>query len=442
VLNTEDPEEQQLHHLSFQRLQFLNFEMKRALAKIQEAFDPAEKGAYPDPAFRIAPELKRFQISPEGGPRPRIIYADPQEGPSQTSLLPVLPEWLQQNPDGLVSEEVWIDGLLPSKVIDTVQSRMKKAYERLVQHKKYDPEVLYQIRDFRTLVALHYVTRLARTMGISTPLDPVLSFPLGANAISILEGALAYQTMMTGTRFPLLNGKAPGMVPVIKRILDREGTVIWEYQPRVAKVLDEAISGQISEILRMVMVAGTGRRAKDAVRLVLDVEREKVMIPIPAFGKTGTANQFTNSSFVGLIPGEKEGKGLEVQKGYVIAAYVGYDDNRPMKGKHTAIYGASGALPLWIDTANAIVNSHAFKERLEVADLAFDTDWIGLGEKQGFRQVLVSPRTGLPAGSPLPVTPAGLLELYAFANGQADQVKLNRLFQPIQGEYHGEMLSD
>jgi len=395
-----------------------------------------------EPGFTMGPDLTRFHLSVEGGAGPRIIYADPEDLPAQSPLVPITWEWLKENPRGLVPEEIWIDGLLPSKVIDTVQAHMKNTYERLVRYKKYDPEVLYHIRDFRTLVSLHYVTRLARVMGVSTELDPVLSFPLGANAVSILEGALAYQTMMTGSRFPLLNGKGPGMVPVIRKIEDRDGAVIWEYRPDKERVLNEGISGQVSEILRMVMVAGTGRRAKDAVRLVLDVDKEKVMIPIPAFGKTGTSNQFTNSSFVGLIPGEKQGKGIEVQKGYVIAAYVGYDDNRPMKGKHTAIYGASGALPLWIDTANAVVNSRSFKERLEVADLAFDTDWIGLGEKQGFQQVPVSPATGLPAGSPGTDGPAHALEFYAFANRGPDQVKLKRLFEPIQGDHHAEPLSN
>jgi len=80
--------------------------------------------------------------------------------------------------------------------------------------------------------------------------------------------------------------------------------------------------------------------------------------PLPSFGKTGTANRYTNSSFVGLIPGPDNTTGqLAIDNGYTIAGYVGFDDNRPMKGDHMALYGSSGALPLWMDTAKAIVKN-------------------------------------------------------------------------------------
>lgn len=443
VLDTKKPEERQLLQLSFQRLQFMNFEMKRELQQIQEASALDKQGANLEPGSGIGLELAHFHLSMEtGGAGPRIIYADPQDLPPQSSFAPITPEWLKKNPKGLVPGDIWIDDLLPSKVIDMVQRRMKKDYEGMLGYQKYDPEVLYHIRDFRTLVSLHYVTRLARIMGISTQLDPVLSFPLGSNAISILEAALAYQTMMTGNRFLFLNGNDPGMVPVIKKIVARDGTVLWQYTPKKEKVLNRDISGQIAEILRMVMAAGTGRRANGAVRFVLDVDNQEVRVPIPVFGKTGTSNQFTTSSFVGLVPGEKEGKGLEVQKGYIIAAYVGYDDNRPMKGKHTAIYGSSGALPLWIDTANAVVNSSSYKKELEVADLAFDTDWTGLGEATGFHAVPISPVSGLPVEPPQANGPAHTLDFHAFVNQGTDQIKLKRLFEPIQGDHHVESSSN
>ena len=185
ALDTDDPEERQLYHLNFQRLQFLNFEMKRALEQIRDAAALAAEGGDMEPGFTIGPDLTRFHLSIEGGAGPRIIYADPQDLSPESSLVPMTLEWLKENPGRLVPEEIWIDGLLPSKVIDILQARMKNTYERLVRYKKYDPEVLYHIRDFRTLVSLHYVTRLARIMGVATELDPVLSFPLGAAPASI-----------------------------------------------------------------------------------------------------------------------------------------------------------------------------------------------------------------------------------------------------------------
>ena len=433
-LNEESQDERKLYQLSFQRLQFLNFEMKKTLQQARERI------AAKEPLFGV--DLSRFHRSSGEDGKAKIIYADPEYLSEKFPSLPLTPEWFKENHLGLKAEETWIDGLLPARVIDTIQMHMKKTYERLVRLKKYDPDVLFRIRDFRTLVSLHYVTRLAKILGVTTELDPVLSFPLGANAVSIMEASQAYQTMMTGNLSPLINGKSAGTVPIITKIVDREGLDIWEYRPQRERVLTTGLSGQISEILRMVMTEGTGRRARGAVRLSLDVEQEKLIIPIPSFGKTGTSNRFTNSSFVGLIPGEVKGKGLEVQKGYVIGAYVGYDNNRPMKGKQVVIYGSSGALPLWIDTANAIVNSTAYKGNLDIAKLAFDTDWIGLSEKEGFQQVLVSSTTGLPVGSPETVAGGEGLEFYSFANWERNQLQLKRLFEPIPGVKHGESFSN
>ena len=67
---------------------------------------------------------------------------------------------------------------------------------------------------------------------------------------------------------------------------------------------------------------------------------------------------------MGLIPGPDSVTGLlDIPNGYTIAGYVGYDDNQPMKGPHMALYGSSGALPLWMDTAEAIVKTENFKTR-------------------------------------------------------------------------------
>ncbi|MFC1579593.1 transglycosylase domain-containing protein [Thermodesulfobacteriota bacterium] len=433
-LNEENPDERKLYQLSFQRLQFLKFEMKKTLQQIRERIFANE------PLFDV--DLSRFHRSQGEDGRTRIIYADHGNISSKFPSLPLTPEWFKENHRALDVEEIWIDGLLPAALIDTIQMHMKKIYERLVRLNKYDPEVLFRIRDFRTLVSLRYVTRLAKILGVATKLEPVLSFPLGANAVSIMEASLAYQTMMTGTLSPLVSGETAGTAPIITKIVDREGEDIWEYHPQGEKMLTTGLSGQISEILRMVMTEGTGRSARGAVQLSLDVEQEKVIIPIPSFGKTGTSNRFTNSSFVGLIPGEVKGKGLEVQKGYVIGAYVGYDNNRPMKGKQVVIYGSSGALPLWIDTANAIVNSTHYKGNLDIANLAFDTDWIGLSKKEGFQQVLVSSTTGLPIVPPAAEAGNEGLEFYSFANWEKNQLQLKRLFEPILGVKHGESLSN
>jgi membrane peptidoglycan carboxypeptidase len=101
---------------------------------------------------------------------------------------------------------------------------------------------------------------------------------------------------------------------------------------------------------------GTGHSAKAAIRLNVEGGEGKLSVNIPAYGKTGTANRFTNSSFVGFVPGpNKESGEMGLEDGYVVASYVGYDDNRPMKSRHISIYGSAGALPLWLFNSLAAV---------------------------------------------------------------------------------------
>ncbi|MFC1869135.1 hypothetical protein ACFL0H_13535, partial [Thermodesulfobacteriota bacterium] len=276
-------------------------------------------------------------------------------------------------------------------------------------------------------------------MGVSTWLDPVLSFPLGANSISILEAALSYSTILSGNLYSVNKDVSSEMVPIITRIEDREGETIWEYIPKPKKVLSSRISGVVTEILRMVIQKGTGQKAKDAVQLSMEFENGKIDIPIPSFGKTGTANRFTNSSFVGFVPGlNKETGGFDIREGYVIASYVGYDDNRPMKGRHVTIYGASGALPLWIDTSNAIVNSQGYKKGLQAADLAFDIQSAALLNDRELNPVNISSVTGLPPEINGEGIPADVIEVYSNVEVGRGTLTLKRLLEPLTGVNHEE----
>jgi membrane peptidoglycan carboxypeptidase len=387
--NFETPEEQQILRFSHKRLRELNLKMKEQLHNINQLLEQYKQNKTPNTIERLSHFLFNFYLSEVNGKRKEIIYVEQAGSPSSTILIPITTELLVKRTTPLTSGEIWIDGLITSGIMDLLQENMKKIYRQLVIYNRYDYEVLSRVRDFRTLVNLSYVAYLSKKIGISTKLDPVLSFPLGPNAISILEAALAYQTIMTGQIYPLNPEGDLKDVPIITKIVDREGEILWEYKPEPKKVLSSRVSGLVTDILRNVMELGTGRKAKDAIR-VFD-------IPIPTFGKTGTANHFTNSSFVGFIPGcNKETGQLDINEGYVIASYVGYDDNRPMKSKHSAIYGASGALPIWIDTSNAIVKTHEYKENLQLADLAFNPLLGLLSKDRDLRTVPVSPLTGLP----------------------------------------------
>lgn len=327
--------------------------------------------------------------------------------------------------------DIWVDGLLPSDVIDLLQENMDKRYRELIRFERYDIDVLYQIRDFRTLVNLFYVRQLAQEMGVSTPLDAVLSFPLGANSISILEAALVYNTMMTG-KINTIDKETDGgnMAPIITKITDRKGELIWEYNPEPVRILSGTASGSVTEILRMVVENGTARRAKDSVEVSMEFDRDFLDIAIPCFGKTGTSNRFSNSSFAGYIPAIQKGD-FNIDSGYVIASYVGYDDNSPMKGPHMTVYGSSGALPLWIDTAKAITNSAEYKKDVQIADLAFNIN-APLANSDILKPVGISSFTGLPLTGEDSIA-NDTVYVYSNIDNTQNEITLKRVFEPLRG---------
>ncbi len=424
-----EPGVHKIFRLNFKRLQGLNLKMKEVYKSFDSLFQQYRQDQTPGNREKLSEALRCFFRIRDEYSGAGIVFTESAESLSSTPLVPLTPEWMIINPKPLSADDVLIDGLITSGTIELLQEAMKKNYKRLVARKRYDPEVLFRVRDFRTLVNLSYVVYLSKHIGVSTKLEPVLSFPLGPNSISIMEAALAYQTIMSGQVYPLTPDGKLEQVPIIKKIVDREGEVLWEYNARPEKVLSDRVSRLITEILRNVMENGTGRQAKDTVR-VFD-------IPIPTFGKTGTANRFTNSSFVGFVPGPAEKSGqLDIKSGYVIASYVGYDDNRPMKGEHIAIYGSSGALPLWIDTANALVNRDYYTENIQPADLAFEPPEINLpAGSEDILTVPVSHVTGLPLRLPDGTRePSSLPGVVSEVTGRGDTWELKRRFEPLKGK--------
>ena len=433
-LDLKRPDEYFIHLLDFQNLRISNIDMKADLKKVRNILDSYAR----NPTLALTEDLSEalrhfyFTLNPKGDIR--LVYTDSRSPINENSLHSITPQWVLDRKGVLPKEEIWIDGIIPSRVVDLLHERLENNYERLNEYRPYDLEVLSKVWDFRVLVNLYYVKHASEIMGISSKLDPVPSFPSGVNAISIIEAALVYHTIMTGDIYPLSENLTPGMVPIITKIVNREGETIWEYHPQRRDILHDKVSSMVSEILRMVIQQGTGRTAKNAVRLSARVDGEDVHIPIPAFGKTGTADLNTNSSFVGFFPGlERDTSRLDYQEGYVIAGYVGYDDRRPMEGERISVYGSSGALPIWVETANVIVNSNMYKQGLQFADLIFSMPSIPLMNEEEFTPVEISTTTGLLLGDEDDKRAGNVTQTWSYTEKREGTMELKRIFSPIIG---------
>lgn len=278
-------------------------------------------------------------------------------------------------------QEIYLEGLLTPGAIDLMLENMQKEYERLAALPPYSKEVLFHVRDFRIYAGLRYLTGLCRELGIVSELEPVLSFPLGSNVISVFELAKAFEGLSSGKVYSGGGQGAAAEFAIIERVEDAEGALIYEPQREVRQLVDPKISLAVVDILRNVVRFGTGRLAGKSLRLHSnDPGKEEQLrlldLPVPVFGKTGTANRFTNASFVGMIPGLVEDGPLSLEAGYVLASYVGFDDNRPMAHKTIRLAGSSGALPIWVRLADQIFRAKDYAAAIDITDLSFS----GAGE--------------------------------------------------------------
>ncbi|MGC1246233.1 MAG: PBP1A family penicillin-binding protein, partial [Spirulinaceae cyanobacterium] len=116
-------------------------------------------------------------------------------------------------------------------------------------------------------VGLDKVIEVCRALGIKSPLEPVVSLPLGAIGVTPLEMAGAYATFAS-------NGWHSDPT-IIFRVTDSSGTVLLDNTPEPKLILDPWATASLTSILTGVISGGTGTKAQ---------------IGRPAAGKTGTTS--------------------------------------------------------------------------------------------------------------------------------------------------------
>jgi hypothetical protein len=324
----------------------------------------------------------------------------------------------------IVQEAFWdnisLEGMLSAATFRLLHDTMQSEYERLAAEPAYSFNVLQNIPDFRILAGLRYLIALGRSLNIQSQLEPVLSFPLGSNVISLLEAATVYQGMATGEINVNSSQENIDELAIIERIENAEGETIFTPTRNRKKIIDPKTAIAVNDILRNVVKRGTGSYANENVRLhsrnpETEEQLKQFDLAVPVLGKTGTANRFTNSAFLGVVPGlVKDKNSFSVDNGYIVGAYVGYDDNSPMVRHTTHITGSSGALPVWTRMANAILLEKGFGDTLDLVDIAFSsnafTGETGLGLKfpeLGQIKVPVRSDNGLPLQSQISTALSG-----------------------------------
>ncbi len=272
--------------------------------------------------------------------------------------------------------DLLVDGLLHLSTLDALRAAQDAEVRRLGTLDPWDWESISWNPDFRRTVALRYVAWLARAAGVDRTFPPVLSLPLGAVDVSLLEIATLYQAMLDGTtpRFPgtaFHEGTVPGLrtshllaaAPesweIIEEIRDRDGNLVYRAEREAVPIVDPEPGRMVTDILENVVQFGTGQRARSAVAVR--------GVTWPLLGKTGTTNEYRNAAFVGFVPVARDGR-PSLEGGLTLAAYVGYDDNTPMRRGGLRVAGASGALPAWILAVRGMAESGLLEEAGRVVE--------------------------------------------------------------------------
>ncbi|MCW6052054.1 penicillin-binding protein 1A [Microcoleus sp. A2-C5] len=160
-------------------------------------------------------------------------------------------------------------------------------------------------------VGLNKVIEICRTLGIRSPMEPVISLPLGAVDLTPLEMAGAFATFA--------NNGWHSDTTFIVQVTDSSGNVLLDNTPKPKPVLNAWAAASVNSALQGVVNNGTARAAQ---------------LGRPAAGKTGTTSSERDIWFVGYVPQLS------------VAVWMGNDNYAPMS------YGATGGgivAPVWRD---------------------------------------------------------------------------------------------
>ncbi len=187
------------------------------------------------------------------------------------------------------------------------------------------------------------VAKLARRMGIRTPVSHNLAMTLGGlrQGVTALDMAHAYETFASGGK--LITGTlGPGdRGPVGISEVRRGDKVLDSNKIEAKRIIPTNVADEVTSILHTVVTSGTGTHAQLS-------NTDDVVA-----GKTGTTENYGDAWFVGYTPR------------YTTAVWVGYPDRlKPMQTEYNGGQVSGGTYPadIWHDVMTQIYALDAQRE--------------------------------------------------------------------------------
>jgi penicillin-binding protein 1A len=218
------------------------------------------------------------------------------------------------------------NGRSPSYILDDSPMSYTPAGGQVWEPQNYDNKfegnmplrrALYTSRNLATIrlgmeLGEESVIDMARKFGITSAIPPYPSIHIGAAAVSPLELISAYSA------FPTLGTRASPMA--ILRVENQKGDVLWEPQPTRSSVLSQDEAWLMVDMLKDVVRRGTAAGSVGSY------------FHVPAGGKTGTTNDYSDVWFIGFTAD------------LVAGVWMGLDRPQPIKSN---AQGGALAAPAW-----------------------------------------------------------------------------------------------
>ncbi len=214
-------------------------------------------------------------------------------------------------------------GYRPDDVIDRLDEPLQLAQASWSPDDEHVSESSLTLRDALRVSSNRAAVRLLDDVGLQRTLNMARAFGFenlpNVPSVALGSGEVTLDAM-TAAFAAFANGGLVGRPFVIRRVLDRDGTVLFDWDEPARRAIAPENAYRMADMLADVVDNGTGSAAR---RLGFD---------LPAAGKTGTTNDYRDAWFIGFTPT------------LVAGVWVGYDQPRTIRSNG---YASDLAVPLW-----------------------------------------------------------------------------------------------
>ena len=170
-----------------------------------------------------------------------------------------------------------------------------------------------------TTATIHYAQRL----GIASPLPMVPSLALGTGEVTLME--------LTGAYTAFANRGIASLPRLFTRVEDADGVPLFFQEENHTRVLSEGTAYMMSSMLSDVISGGTATGARASG------------FRLPAAGKTGTTDDYSDAWFIGYTPH------------LITGVWFGFDRPAPIAARG---FGGTIAVPAWAAFMKAATAGH------------------------------------------------------------------------------------